>query len=210
MHPSYRAILDYYDSANTIATGSWSAGDSTMVPMYILRRLDPDSGLILPDFLRFPFYNLWNVFETVGGEWMTSSHFRAAVAQLESVKPPCPIQRIVEFGGGSLFRGHASILQHVLLSQLQDIFSAANPIGSPPVRCYAQDPDYTSQDEKVLNKTSIEILDDPRGFLEVGESSVVVGISVNIPLRDIIKDIARPAVIIWDAQYVFLASSPHA
>ncbi|KAK0713716.1 hypothetical protein B0T26DRAFT_753804 [Lasiosphaeria miniovina] len=42
------------------------------------------------------------------------------------------------------------------------------------------------------------VLDDPRGFLKLNSASVAVGIAPDFPLKQIVADIARPAVIIRD------------
>jgi len=66
------------------------------------------------------------------------------------------------------------------------------------IGCYAQDPDYTDIDREVLEQSGITILDDPQGFLEVDDSTAVLSFGANIPLRQVIADIARPAMMVWD------------
>lgn len=56
----------------------------------------------------------------------------------------------------------------------------------------------TSVDREMLADVGFEVIDDPRGWLEVDEQSVVLSISPNVPVKEIIADIARPAVVIWD------------
>ena len=66
------------------------------------------------------------------------------------------------------------------------------------IRCYAQDPIYTSIDKQVLRDVGITVVDNPKGFLEVDEASVVFCSYPNIPIRQVVADIARPALIIWN------------
>ena len=67
-----------------------------------------------------------------------------------------------------------------------------------PLTCYSQDPRYTPNDKIVLKDHFITVIDDPRGFLEVDESTTVISIAPNIPLKEVIADIARPAMMILD------------
>lgn len=41
------------------------------------------------------------------------------------------------------------------------------------------------------------MIEDPRGWLEVDEHSILLSIAPNVPVKEIIADIARPAAIIW-------------
>ncbi|KAK3376085.1 hypothetical protein B0T24DRAFT_699162 [Lasiosphaeria ovina] len=69
---------------------------------------------------------------------------------------------------------------------------------STAIQCYVQDPAYNEIDKASLGQAGVEVLDDPRGFLKLNSASVVVGIALDFPLKQIVADIARPAVIIWD------------
>ena len=44
----------------------------------------------------------------------------------------------------------------------------------------------------------IIVIDDPRAFLEVDEASVVIALAPDIPARQIIADLTRPAILLWD------------
>ncbi|KAJ6573678.1 hypothetical protein B0H10DRAFT_1705766, partial [Mycena sp. CBHHK59/15] len=63
------------------------------------------------------------------------------------------------------------------------------------VLCFAQDPIYSVIDKQLLAQHNIACCDDPRGFLEVDKWSLVISIAPNIPVKQIITDLARPAVI---------------
>lgn len=89
--------------------------------------------------------------------------------------------------------------QHSMLLTLKRIISEAD--SQPPITsitCYVQDPIYTESDTSVLKNHAITVLDDPHGFLEVDESTVVISIASNAPIKEVVTDIARPAIIIWD------------
>ncbi|KAJ5376297.1 hypothetical protein N7509_013183 [Penicillium cosmopolitanum] len=66
------------------------------------------------------------------------------------------------------------------------------------ISCYIQDPMNTSVDRKVLADIGFEMIDDPRGWLEIDERSVVLSVAPNVPVKEIIADTARPAVVIWN------------
>ena len=53
-------------------------------------------------------------------------------------------------------------------------------------------------DKKVLADAGITALENPRAFLVVDDTSLVISISPEAPIRQIIADIAQPAVMIWN------------
>ncbi len=57
---------------------------------------------------------------------------------------------------------------------------------------------YVDTDKEVLGRVGVTVVDDPRGFLEVDDNSVVICVAPNVPVKQIIADIARPAVLIWN------------
>lgn len=89
-----------------------------------------------------------------------------------------------------------SHIQHALLVTLRKWF--ADRDGREDVMCYAQDPAYRSVDREVLNEHGIEVIDDPRAWLEIDDESIVFSVGPNVPVKEIVADIARPAVIIWE------------
>lgn len=114
---------------------------------------------------------------------------------------PDNVTKIIAFACGSMpgFRSHEeSITQHALLLTIKDIVQKKQPTSDREIKCYAQDPAYTEVDRAVLEEAGIQILEDPHGFLEVDDSSVVISFGPNVPVRQIVADIARPAIMIWD------------
>ena len=90
---------------------------------------------------------------------------------------------------------HRAASQHGLLLTLKEWLQQRNPKEEIP--CYAQDPIYNSMDKQILGEAGGEVIDDPRGWLEVDEQSMMISVAPNVPVKEIITDIARPAVIIW-------------
>jgi hypothetical protein len=66
------------------------------------------------------------------------------------------------------------------------------------IECFAQDPIYHEIDKSILKEHRIITVEDPQGFLMAESSSVIVSIAADVPVKQIIADIARPAMIIWD------------
>ncbi|KAF6825737.1 hypothetical protein CPLU01_10092 [Colletotrichum plurivorum] len=64
------------------------------------------------------------------------------------------------------------------------------------VQCFAQDPIYSPQCIEYLQSRGFEILDGVRGFIEVDSTSLVFTASPNFPVKQVITDLARPAVIV--------------
>ncbi|CEJ58710.1 hypothetical protein PMG11_07358 [Penicillium brasilianum] len=92
--------------------------------------------------------------------------------------------------------GPRSYIQHALLLMLGEWLRERS--GKEDVKCYAQDPGYRSVDSEVLKEHGIEVINDPRAWLEIDDESIVFSVSPNVPVKEIVADIARPAVIIWE------------
>jgi hypothetical protein len=126
--------------------------------------------------------------------------------QLKSIilKTTLPhVKKIVAFACGEMahYDKHPwisrSAYQHALIITLRNILGESQ--GSiNNIECYAQDPSYTDVDREVLKRSGITVLNDPQGFLEVENSTMVLSFSPNIPVRQVIADIAQPAMMVWD------------
>ncbi|KIW16836.1 hypothetical protein PV08_04026 [Exophiala spinifera] len=96
------------------------------------------------------------------------------------------------------FRGRTrSAFQHALILTLRDILSKRHESVND-IKCYAQDPFYTDIDREVLERSGITVLNNPQGFLEVDDSTVVLSFCPDVPVRQVIAEIALPAMMIWD------------
>jgi hypothetical protein len=129
-----------------------------------------------------------------GTEWQLGQLFDGE----GSVPVPAHICKVVGFGLGTMVLGSElercrAAFQHAMLRGIRDEL-ARHCDGE--VGCFAQDPAYQPADWAVLAAAGVQVLDDPRAFLEVDETTVVVSFSPSFPLREIIADIARPAVMI--------------
>ncbi|KAL2128740.1 hypothetical protein VTI74DRAFT_8697 [Chaetomium olivicolor] len=65
------------------------------------------------------------------------------------------------------------------------------------LEAYKQDPKYTTQDKKVLRQVNLRPAQDLVGFLLIDERTLVIAISPTKPVRQVVADIAKPAVMLW-------------
>lgn len=139
---------------------------------------------------------------------MSSDHCKELRSMLLA-KPTRTVTKIIAFAcGGMAFNDeepHAarSAYQHALILTLRDVLTELQT-PSDPIKCYAQDPVYCEVDRRVLGSCGICTLEHPQGFLEVDDSTAVLSFAANIPVRQVVAEIARPAMMIWD-EYKYLA-----
>jgi hypothetical protein len=133
--------------------------------------------------------------------WISSSSCADLRNQVLSVEDHVPIRKIVCFGLGGFsardkeFRARS----HVQTAAIKTIASAltkhpeANDYDIP---CYSQDPDYTDPDIELLKRLGVIPLQDPRGFIEVDENTLVYTVAPDVPVRQIVADLQWPAALI--------------
>ncbi|KAB5515532.1 hypothetical protein GE09DRAFT_1294713 [Coniochaeta sp. 2T2.1] len=66
-----------------------------------------------------------------------------------------------------------------------------------PIRCFLQDVPRGESFGRYLAEADITLVDDPEGYLELDEETVVVALDPVQPVRQITADITRPAMMIW-------------
>jgi SRR1 len=155
---------------------------------------------------------LKQIFEKDLHEWMSSEQCR----QLKSMKilreDTHRVKKIIAFACGSIThadpRSRArSSYQHGLIITMREILSQARQDevkrgqedAGERIQCFVQDPWYTDVETEIFFEDyGISTLEDPVGFLEVDDSTLVLSFSPNVPCKQIIADIAKPAIIIWD------------
>ncbi|OTB09201.1 hypothetical protein M426DRAFT_260487 [Hypoxylon sp. CI-4A] len=169
---------------------------------------------------------LGELLQTKQQEWETSAQHRRLNQVLTNHRHLlASAKKIVAFACGPLAKGrgvwNTSGRQHALLLSLQRMLAALS--SSPPspaenkpetetgtkssssstttpekIRCFAQDPAYHAIDAEVLKGRGVECLEDPEAFLELDDETVVLSFAPNVPVRQIVADLARPVVIIQD------------
>lgn len=141
-----------------------------------------------------------DLFEKSQRAWRESDSYTKLVAILNSSAAAHEINKVVAVSLGSLVypinrdSRDSSPFQHAMLLTLRE-WVIQRSAGSP---CYTQDPVYTEVDHAILAEHGAEVIEDPRAWLEMDEQSIVVSISSNVPVREMVADLTRPAVIIWN------------
>ncbi|ROW09149.1 hypothetical protein VPNG_05775 [Cytospora leucostoma] len=156
---------------------------------------------VLPYLNCQPLETVQEVFRAGIKAWEDSEDCRRLSLALTAPGIPGSITKVVAFACSTIAGGpvrDTSVRQHAMLLTIRSILQSRLSQPSLQIECYGQDPVYTEVDREVLGKAGITVLPDPRGFLEVDDSSVVLSFSPDAPVRQIVVDLARPAVLVWD------------
>ncbi|KAJ0425025.1 hypothetical protein BJY00DRAFT_298935 [Aspergillus carlsbadensis] len=100
-------------------------------------------------------------------------------------------------GGSNPKAGQRSAIQHAMLMLIRRLLRASH-LGAGEVPCYVQDPAYAPADRMVLAENSVETVQDPEGFLNMDDSSLVFCCEPTTCVKSIVADVARPLIIIWN------------
>lgn len=138
-------------------------------------------------------------FDTHGEPWLASQECREIVEPLLS-QSTRKIRKIVAFALGSMARADSEAvprwtIQHALVLGIAD---ALHKTYGYEISCFSQEPLYTDDDKTFLDEKKITVLEDPMGFLEVNEETLVISIAPNVCVKEILADLTRPAVMMWD------------
>jgi hypothetical protein len=89
------------------------------------------------------------------------------------------------------------IVQHSIALTVADVCCKSS---GNTIRLLAQDPDYTVQSERILVENGFEIVGQfgAGGFSEIDEESIVFSPFASAPVKQILADTARPALVISD------------
>jgi len=139
-------------------------------------------------------------FTTHGDPWLNSEECRAIIQPLVSHPTSRKIRKIVAFALGSIAHAESNTIprltsQHALIL---GIASALQKAYNHKIECFAQEPVYEEADKLFLQEKDITVLNDPMGFLEVDEETLVISISPNVCVKQVLADLIRPAAMIWD------------
>jgi hypothetical protein len=129
--------------------------------------------------------------------WEASDTCKNFKSTLSSFARGHDINKIIGLACGSLAlpNNDSAVSQTALLVTVRNWLEERDQ--NKNVSCYIQDPMNTPVDKEVLADIGFEMIDDPRGWLEVDERSVVLSVAPNVPIKEIVADIARPAILIW-------------
>ena len=152
----------------------------------------------------------YGFFHSIRSAWEASKPCQQLRSTLLSTKTQFSCSKVVGLALGPMgYGGQGSLraaYQHSLMLTLRDVFSEKKarpgtercPDSRDSIVCYAQDPAYTKVDRSVLAECEISVLGNPKGFLEVDDSTVVLSCAPSVPVKQIIFDLAQPSVIIVD------------
>jgi hypothetical protein len=206
MKPSVAPIVAYCTVEHlTRGPGHQMDGEGAYLSMDIFFQADIQDAHTKKQIVQppLPYQQALNWFNDCTREWEMSATRKQLREVLSSVIIPHGIQKIVAFACASiastdrLFR-EAAAYQHALMLTLREFLIGSGSCSSSDLRCYAQEPSYVDADKQILKSVEVTVLEDPRGFLEVDETSIVISRSPNVPVRQIVTDITRPAMMIWD------------
>jgi hypothetical protein len=154
------------------------------------------------------------VFEENRLAWNKSTSCRLLRSRLEDVFSVRKVAKIICFGLGDMcrrpsewyFRGQKgsseqeleadsirpSTIQHSVALTMADMCSANN------IQLLAQDPGYMEESKEIIKAKRFSIVGHfgAGGFAEIDDDSVVFSAFVQAPLKQIIADLAHPALII--------------
>ncbi|KAI0415185.1 hypothetical protein F5X98DRAFT_227654 [Xylaria grammica] len=143
----------------------------------------------------------FSTYQAIEQHWRTSQHYKELQEILATMEIPFTLTKVIALALGALILGSqvckGHVLQHALVSAVHSAL-VQRGILSVLSRQYVQDPAYTQRDKGMLHSAGLTVLDDPQALLELDESSVLVCINPEIPIKDIVADICRPAIIIWN------------
>ncbi|EJP68620.1 uncharacterized protein BBA_02622 [Beauveria bassiana ARSEF 2860] len=164
----------------------------------------------------WPLADLEAAFRTHQASWLQSAACQSLTSILTTSAAAlrAPIRKIVCFGLGRLDGWEKTTREKLLASVRRSAFQHAAALtmaaalttttataaaaGETTVQCYAQDPAYAAEEKKLLAALGFTVLEDPKGFLEVDEATLVFSVTPNIPVRQVVADMGWPAAMVWN------------
>lgn len=163
-----------------------------------------------------------SAFAQVQLRWRQSSSCKLLQEQLQNLVGDKKVTKLICFGLGDICRHppewlarhiaqnksstvpftQGSMVQHSIALTMAEFYRNRD-MGE--VQLLAQDPDYTEASEEILKDSGFSIVGrfGAGGFAEIDDETVVLSVFVEAPLKQIIADIARPALIISTGPHVF-------
>ncbi|KAI1753197.1 hypothetical protein F4782DRAFT_498663 [Xylaria castorea] len=141
------------------------------------------------------------IFARVTQEFEDSDEAAAITDLIHTHLSGCTVNKIIAFGLGRIgssalqtFYEHAAA--RVVRRAVQDVSSA------PQIALLVQDPFYTDVCKKVVQEFDFDVIEGfgAKGFSLLDDNTVVLAHNPSFPLREIIADLARPALISMRAQ----------
>ncbi|KAI1419541.1 hypothetical protein F5Y12DRAFT_788968 [Xylaria sp. FL1777] len=143
---------------------------------------------------------LREAFYDIERKWKMSEYYDQLQAALAIISTPPVLDKVFGVALGPLILNDRvnprSVIQHALISTIYSTLLQRGVLSASSKR-YAQDPIYTQLEKDVLCSAGFTVLEDPQAFLMLDDSSILVSINPDIPVKQIVADICRPGIIIW-------------
>jgi hypothetical protein len=111
------------------------------------------------------------------------------------------IKKIVAFECGPMswftYRRKPALIHHALVLLLRRVIAERQRMPAESLVTIFQDPIYTEGDITALRQLGPRVVNDPQGFLAIDEETLVVSINPSTPVRQIVADLAKPAMMVW-------------
>lgn len=118
----------------------------------------------------------------------------AATSQIDGFALRAVAYLHLESAFGTGVAAKSVLMQHAAMLTMAKTLEEQN---GNKVKCYAQDPANNGVGDKFLESIGITPLRDPKGFLEVDAETLFISASPDQPIRQVIADLEKPAVILW-------------
>ncbi|KAK5626296.1 hypothetical protein RRF57_002011 [Xylaria bambusicola] len=133
-------------------------------------------------------------------EWEATSEYKMLQTLVASNPEFSRARKIFGIALGSMratteINRQNSTAQYCLLQSMGELIAKAAQ--SNEICCFAQDPDLSPPVIEALSNIGIQTIDDPQAFLDLDDTSVVITSAPNIPVMQIVTDLARPVAIMW-------------
>ncbi|PYH43657.1 SRR1 family protein [Aspergillus saccharolyticus JOP 1030-1] len=158
-----------------------------------------------PEFSEGTIEGLDSTFASVREHWRESETCHELESHLTASQFSLPIRKIVAFGLGTLDQSHngristRSYVQHAAVETMATVLARSGVSGGQTVDCYVQDPWYNENDVRFLQSIGLQPLNDPKGFLEIDEHTLVFSVCPNVPVKQIVADLQWPGAMVWNS-----------
>ncbi|KAJ8129826.1 hypothetical protein O1611_g3804 [Lasiodiplodia mahajangana] len=142
----------------------------------------------------------FSIYQALEQEWKMTQHYAQLEEILTNIEIPFTLTKVIAVALGpftikSQITRH-SFIQHAFVSTIHSILVRRGTLPASAEK-YVQDPAYSSRCKDLIQSVGFTIIDDPRAWLDMDESSVLVSINADITVEDIVADLCRPGIIIW-------------
>ncbi|KAI1195287.1 hypothetical protein F5X97DRAFT_308606 [Nemania serpens] len=151
-----------------------------------------------------------STFKAVIEEFEASEEAAAITNLIMTHLKGCSVNKIIAFGLGRIgFVRPGPPQTYYEYAAARVVARAVQVVSSSPTVLLAQDPMYTSVCKKILDEFGIDVIEGygAKGFSLLDDDTLVLAHHPSFPLREIIADLARPAMICMKPALALSSSS---